>query len=308
MGHFSDNLREMAASIVDLEDGYFRALHDIIVETERALWDMSRINTHYVSQAVTVMSSWQEVVQTAASHMEGVDTTIYLTHREDAQKATREYTAAVMKAREEHDAAHAVEGEARRQALKDNDHGDPVVHLLHITRTAACAQCKKAVDAFLSSIEKTLQKHMPAHTQGPLISDALSTAFQFQMSVWHMIGKECIGPVRVKHSDWCGLAGIVQAIVKTFPKNCALVFPPLPPPSVASFSTTFRLQSSDDNDDNGTDNYGIGSSFRRFDSSLLTPTCGDLSRTGRTGRPYTSTPLLHGGCLPFINRPQGATQ
>ena len=53
-----------------------------------------------------------------------------------------------------------------------------------------------------------------------------------------MIGEECIRPVRAKHSDWCGLAGIVQAIVETFPKNCALMFPPAPPlPSVASFST-----------------------------------------------------------------------
>ena len=35
LGHFSDALHEMAASIVDLEDGYFRALHEVIVETER---------------------------------------------------------------------------------------------------------------------------------------------------------------------------------------------------------------------------------------------------------------------------------
>ena len=50
-----------------------------------------------------------------------------------------------------------------------------------------------------------------------------------------------------------------------FPKNCALMFPPLPPPLVASFSTTFRPQLSDDNDDDDdTDNYGAGSSFRRF--------------------------------------------
>ena len=57
LGHFSDALREMATSIVDLEDGYFRALHEVIVETERALWDMSHIDAHYVSQVVTVMSS-----------------------------------------------------------------------------------------------------------------------------------------------------------------------------------------------------------------------------------------------------------
>ena len=182
----------MATSIVDLEDGYFRALHKVIVETERALRDVSCINTHYVSQVVTVMSSWQEVVQTAASHMEGVDTTINLAHCEVAQKATREYVAAVVKAREECDAAHAVEEEAQRQALKDDDHGDPVVCLLHVTRTVAHAQCKKAIDAFLSSIKKTLQKHVPVHAQGPLISNTLSTAFQFQMSVWHMIGEECI--------------------------------------------------------------------------------------------------------------------
>ena len=194
----------MATSIVDLEDGYFRALHEVIVETERALRDVSRIDAHYVSQVVMVMSSWQEAVQTAASHMEGVDTTIYLACREDARKATREYVAAVVKAREERDAAHAVEEEARRQALKDDDHGDPIVRLLHITQTAARAQCKKAIDAFLSSIKKTLQKHVPVHAQGPLILNALSTTFQFQMSVWHMIGEECICPVLAKHSDWCG--------------------------------------------------------------------------------------------------------
>ena len=81
---------------------------------------MSRIDTHYVSQVVTVMSSWQEVVQTAASHMEGVDTTIYLARREDTRKATQDYVAAVVKAREERDTAHAVEQGARRQALKDD--------------------------------------------------------------------------------------------------------------------------------------------------------------------------------------------
>ena len=45
----------MASSIVDLEDRYFRALHEVIVETERALQDVSRIDAHYVSQVVTVM-------------------------------------------------------------------------------------------------------------------------------------------------------------------------------------------------------------------------------------------------------------
>ena len=84
LGHFSDALREMATSIVDLEDRYFKALHEVIMETERALRDVSQIDAHYVSQVVTVMSSWQEVVQTAASHMEGVDTTIYLADRKDA--------------------------------------------------------------------------------------------------------------------------------------------------------------------------------------------------------------------------------
>ena len=205
-----------------------------------------------------------------------------------------------MKAREEHDAAHTGEREARKQALKDDDHRDPVVHLLHVTQTAACAQCEKAVDAFLSSIKKTLQKHVPMHAQGPLISNALSTAFQFQMSVWCMIGKECIRLMWAKHSDWCGMAGIVQAIVETFPKNCVLMFPPLPPPSVALFSTTFRPQLSDDDNDND-DNYGAGSSFCRFDSSLSAPACGDL---GRTGRPYTSTPLLHGGAFRLSTNPK----
>ena len=125
------------------------------------------------------------------------------------------------------------------------------------------------------------------------------------MSVWHIIGEECICPVRAKHSDWCGLASIVQAIVETFPKNCALMFPPPPlPPSVASFSRTFRLQSSDDDDDDNASNYGTGTSFRRFDSSLSMPAHGDLSGTGKTGCPYTSTPLLHGGAFRLSTDPK----
>ena len=119
-----------------------------------------------------------------------------------------------------------------------------------------------------------------------------------------MIGKECIRLVWAKHSDWCGLAGIVQAIVEPFSKNCALMFPPPPLPSVALFSTTFRPQSSDDDDDDDADNYGAGSSFHRFDSSLSMPAPGDLSRTGRTGRPYTSTPLLHGGAFCLSTDPK----
>ena len=227
LGHFSNALREMAASIVDLEDGYFKALHEVIMETEQALRDVSLIDAHYVSQVVTVMSSWQEAVQTAASHMEGIDTTIYLSHREDAWKATQEYVAAVVKAREECDAAHAVEQGARRQALKDDDHRDPIVRLLGITRQAAHTQCEKAVDAFLSSIKKTLQKHVPLHAQGPLISNALSTTFQFQMSVWHMIGEECIRPVR--GSTLTGVAW--PALSRQFPRtvlSCFLCHRPRP--------------------------------------------------------------------------------
>ena len=81
LSHFSDALSEMAASIMDLENGYFKALHEDIIKTERALFDVSRIDAHYVSHMVTVMTSWQEAVQAAASHMESVDTTTHLAHR-----------------------------------------------------------------------------------------------------------------------------------------------------------------------------------------------------------------------------------
>ena len=58
LGHFSDALSEMATSLLDLEDGYFKALREVITETERALRDISHIDAHYVSQVVTVMASW----------------------------------------------------------------------------------------------------------------------------------------------------------------------------------------------------------------------------------------------------------
>ena len=78
LSHFSDTLSEMAASIMDLENGYFKALHEVIIEMEKALCDMSHIDAHYVSCMVMVMTSWQEAVQAAASHIEGTDTTTYL--------------------------------------------------------------------------------------------------------------------------------------------------------------------------------------------------------------------------------------
>ena len=79
-----------------------------------------------------------------------------------------------------------------------------------------------------------------------------------------MIGEECVHPVRTKHSDWCGLAGIVRAIVETFPKNCTLMFPPAPAPvSSTSFSATFKPASSeeDDSNDDEDDTLGAGGSF-----------------------------------------------
>ena len=83
LGHFSNTLSEMAESLLDLEDGFFKALREGIIETERALWDISHIDAHYVSQVVTTMASWQEVVQTAITYMENVDLTTYLTRQEN---------------------------------------------------------------------------------------------------------------------------------------------------------------------------------------------------------------------------------
>ena len=34
LSHFSDALSEMAASIMNLENGYFKALHEVIIKTE----------------------------------------------------------------------------------------------------------------------------------------------------------------------------------------------------------------------------------------------------------------------------------
>ena len=180
--------------------------------------------------------------------MENADLTIYLAHREDAQRATREYVATVIKACEEHDATHTDEAEVWKQVIKSGDPKDPVVCLLDATHWAAHAQAERAVDAFLKKIKETLCKHIPVTAQGPLIANALSTTFQFQMSVWQMVGDECIRPLWAKHSDWCGMAGVVQAIVETFPNNCAIMFSQVPMPA-ESFSATFRPVSSEEEDD-----------------------------------------------------------
>ena len=302
LGHFSDALSEMAENLMDLEDGYFKALREVIIEKERALWDISRIDAHYVSQVVTMMASWQEVIQTAVTHMENADLTIYLTCWEDARRAMREYMAAVIKSREDCDATHADKVEARKQVIKSGDPEDPVICLLDTTHRVARAQAERAIDAFLKKINETLCNHVPITAQGPLIANALSTTFQFQMSVLQMVGDECICPLWAKHSNWCGMAGVVQAIVETFPNNCAIMFPQAPL-SAESFSATFQLVSSKEEDDNEPINQGIC----RFELS----TCHTLWSWARPFWPFTGI-LLHSStprkAFHPVKQPKGAAQ
>ena len=125
-----------------------------------------------------------------------------------------------------------------------------------------------------------------------------------------MIGEECIRPMRVKHSDWCGLAGIIQAIVETFLKNCALMFPPAPVPAPpTSFASTFRPASSNENDDdNDDDTLGASTGFCGFGSNLPMPSnSGCRSAGGFSHTPaFTSTPLPHGGAFILASDPKEA--
>ena len=114
-----------------------------------------------------------------------------------------------------------------------------------------------------------------------------------------MIGEECVRPMRARHSDWCGLASIIHAIVETFPKNCALMFPPPPVPMPPKlFSSTFRPASSDEDDDDDDDMLGT-KSFRCFDTSSPVPSVsGHGSTSGFSHTPsFASTPLPHGGAF-----------
>ena len=119
-----------------------------------------------------------------------------------------------------------------------------------------------------------------------------------------MIGEECVCPVWVRHSDWCGLAGIVQAIVETFPKNCALMFPPPPVPTPPKlFSSTFRPASSDEDDDDDT----LGTkSFCHFNTSSPTPSvsgCGSAGGFSHTPS-IASTHLPHRGAFRLASDPK----
>ena len=177
----------------------------------------------------------------------------------------------------------------RKQVIKSGNPEDPVVHLLDATRQVVRAQAERAIDAVLKKIKETLRKHIPVTAQGPLIVNALSTAFQFQMSVWRMVGDECICPLQAKHSDWCGMAGVVQAIVETFPNNCTIMFPQAPS-SAESFSATFRSVSSEEEDNDEPINRGI----HRFELSTPTPSGHGCGHSG-CSLAFSSTPLLHRG-------------
>ena len=64
---------------------------------------------------------------------------------------TKEYVAAVVKAWEECEAAHAVEKAVQKEAIKTDGLEDPVVRLLHVTCKAARTQCNQAVDVSLTA-------------------------------------------------------------------------------------------------------------------------------------------------------------
>ena len=249
------------------------------------------------------MAGWQEAVHSATSHMESADTTIYLANHEDAWRVTKEYVDKVIKAHKQRNTDHAKEGELWKQAIKTGNSEDPVICLLEATHKAAHAPAERAVDIFLNKIKETLRKHVPVNTQGPLIVNALSTAFQFQMSIWWMIGDECICPLRAKHSDWCGLASIMQAIIKTFPNNCAIMFLPAPAPE-APFSSTFKpASSSSEEDDDGSFSQGPG--LHRFRSDSPVPSGSGCS--GFSGPPsFSSTPLPQGGHFFLASNWKGA--
>ena len=128
-------------------------LQEVIHETEKALRDISHIDSHYVSRVVTVMASWQEVVQAATSHMETNDTAIYFACHEDACRATKEYVAEVIKAHEECHTTHTQEKEMQKQAIKADNPEDPVIRLLEATCWVAHVQVNRAVDAFIKKIK-----------------------------------------------------------------------------------------------------------------------------------------------------------
>ena len=109
-----------------------------------------------------------------------------------------------------------------------------------------------------------------------------------------MVGDECIRPLWVRHSDWCGMAGIVQATVETFPNNCTLMFPLAPQDSApaGSFFTTFRPLSSKEEDDDDPIHPGM----HRFESSTPAPSGHGCSSSGHSPA-FSSTPLLHRGCF-----------
>ena len=91
--------------------------------------------------------------------------------------------------------------------------------------------------------------------------------------------------------------------METFPKNCALMFPPTPVPPT-SFASTFRPASSDENNDDDDNNtLDASKGFRRFGSSLSTPSdSGRRSTGGFSCTPsFTSTPLPHGGAFILVS-------
>ena len=158
----------------------------------------------------------------------------------------------------------------------------------------AHVQANRAIDAFLNKIKETLRKHIPISAQGPLITNARSTSMQFKMSIWQMIGDECIRPMRAKHSDRCTLAGIIQAIIKTFLNNCPIMFPCAPVPDV-TFSGTFQPASSEYQDD---DSHSVshGTGLCQFDQGSPAPSGSGHGFHGDDS-PFFSTFLPHGGCF-----------
>ena len=91
---------------------------------------------------------------------------MYLACHEDTRRVTKQYIDEVIKAREERDATHAMETEARKEAIKVDNHEDLVIRLLDVMHKAAPAQAKRAVNDTDTRYRKLSRSMCPSVPRG----------------------------------------------------------------------------------------------------------------------------------------------
>ena len=197
----------------------------MVKATQEVLADINEINTTYIDMVLTAMAKWQKDVTLAITDMYTDDCVVWDAKHNAIDEATQKFGETCEASRIKRAAAR----EAHQKAVVAGDKKDPVIELLDRVLVKMRQVANKAMENFQKQFEEALVPCMPAEHLPILVSNAYNTVSQFGMTIWRMVGDECIMPMRHDYLMNHGLASVMQHALEKVPSTCMRIVPPRSP-------------------------------------------------------------------------------